>query len=999
MDNFNVIKPLGVGSFGSALLVQDVASQKQYVIKRVPLLNLSETEKEEAMKEVEVLSQMKHPNIITYHKSFEENGNLYIVTDYCDGGDLYSKIRTQNGNYFKEDQILDWFVQICLAVKHVHDRRILHRDIKTQNIFLTKSGIAKLGDFGIARILNNTSELARTCIGTPYYLSPEICENKPYNNKSDVWSIGCVLYELTTLKHAFEAKNIKNLVLKIVKGSLPQIPDIYSSELKNLLAQIFVRNPYERPSVNAILRKPIVLERICKFLNESKLKEEFNKTLPQKTSVKPSKNSKSQNINITNPAAKYGVSVARKKTPKTLLKKDILKGNEANRNTKNCNPVKISSVAYKNKNKMNSFKENKCSSVNPVNKNVFVENFTKKFLYSKRNESSLKAESSSSDISNLNKSIIELSSIEFCEASHKINFPSLLDSKNKLDSPKKGIAAHCCEKSKILAEEFSSSKSNCPSVDCFNDTSQKTVYKVNLPVIKHSVKQRSQWSKANCDILHNLPLEMTGSEMEATTENDKIIIHQNRPHSAPHIGRQSYFYLKNGSTVLSQASFSNECNRFNRNRNTLTNDNSFQPNCLINCSDCMDNNENEMHASETAIKVKKEVSHKNETDITCKNSLDIPYVEKDISCDSSECSTNSNLISESGACILNVTNIHTNSSPSSKTFKVNSQNTNSENISPENCNSISTFVKQSAILLPAILPVISTNGNEFQTYCIKSPMSVENCANFHLPVVRDVTEFQESNVNKTFVLKRNSCSNILKFIHLPTLTEEKIKNSTKEECSFPTESIYENDSKNRSPINSSFKENESLEKLKDSLFVNKVNIGIQCDIETYFGESPKKSSQNYFSSPQHQPLCCSMKSAMKHLMKESNQFFFSLPDLRVLDEESKLHSLETLENINNSSFSLNDANSSESSELFQSALSIQQDSEDENDYDLFQMCQSLRLILQQSQNSDSKSISSSWSLDESGDPFGEIEQLRIDLEKKLGLENFLKGKPYLEHLN
>ncbi|GIY07375.1 hypothetical protein CEXT_488981 [Caerostris extrusa] len=444
------------------------------------------------MKEVEVLSQMKHPNIITYHKSFEENGNLYIVTDYCDGGDLYSKIRTQNGNYFKEDQILDWFVQICLAVKHVHDRRILHRDIKTQNIFLTKSGIAKLGDFGIARILNNTSELARTCIGTPYYLSPEICENKPYNNKSDVWSIGCVLYELTTLKHAFEAKNIKNLVLKIVKGSLPQIPDIYSSELKNLLAQIFVRNPYERPS----------------------------------------------NFHLLN-----------------FVKLHI--------------------------------------------KLIFLHFYIQ-----------------------------------------KINSIHL----------KKGIAAHCCEKSKILAEEFSSIKSTCPSVDCFNDTSQKTVYKVNLPVIKHSVKQRPQWSKANCDILHNLPLEMTGSEMEATTENDKIIIHQNRPHSAPHIGRQSYFYLKNGPTVLSQASFSNECNRLNRNRDTLTNDNLFQPNCLINCSDGMDNNENEMLASETAIKVKNEVSHKNETDITCKNSLDIPYVENvDIPCDSSGCSTNSNLISERGS--------------------------------------------------------------------------------------------------------------------------------------------------------------------------------------------------------------------------------------------------------------------------------------------------------------------------------------------------------------
>lgn len=98
-------------------------------------------------------------------------------------GDLYKHINSQRGNLLPEDQILNWFVQLCLALKHVHDRKILHRDIKSQNVFLTKKGVVKLGDFGIARVLNSTVELARTCIGTPYYLSPEICENRPYNNK------------------------------------------------------------------------------------------------------------------------------------------------------------------------------------------------------------------------------------------------------------------------------------------------------------------------------------------------------------------------------------------------------------------------------------------------------------------------------------------------------------------------------------------------------------------------------------------------------------------------------------------------------------------------------------------------------------------------------------------------------------------------------------------------------------------------------------------------
>jgi len=117
---------------------------------------------------------------------------------------------------------LDWFVQICLALKYVHDRKILHRDLKTQNIFLTAKGDIKIGDFGIgnlisplshptdsniARVLQDTYDCAQTAIGTPYYLSPEICQEKPYNQKSDIWSLGCILYELVTLRHAFDANS------------------------------------------------------------------------------------------------------------------------------------------------------------------------------------------------------------------------------------------------------------------------------------------------------------------------------------------------------------------------------------------------------------------------------------------------------------------------------------------------------------------------------------------------------------------------------------------------------------------------------------------------------------------------------------------------------------------------------------------------------------------------------------------------------------------------
>uniref|UniRef100_A0AAY4DGV6 non-specific serine/threonine protein kinase n=1 Tax=Denticeps clupeoides TaxID=299321 RepID=A0AAY4DGV6_9TELE len=266
MEKYEKVKKIGEGSFGKAVLVKSREDGRQYVIKEIGISRMSSKERQESRKEVAVLANMSHPNIVQYKESFEESGCLYIVMDYCEGGDLFKKINSQKGVLFQEEQILDWFVQICLALKHVHDRKILHRDIKSQNIFLTKDGTVQLGDFGIARVLNSTVELARTCIGTPYYLSPEICENKPYNNKSDIWALGCVLYEMCTLRHAFEAGNMKNLVLKIIRGSYPPVSVHYSQDLRSLLAQLFRRNPRERPSINSVLDKLFLSRRIHKYL-------------------------------------------------------------------------------------------------------------------------------------------------------------------------------------------------------------------------------------------------------------------------------------------------------------------------------------------------------------------------------------------------------------------------------------------------------------------------------------------------------------------------------------------------------------------------------------------------------------------------------------------------------------------------------------------------------------------------------------------------------------
>ncbi|XP_013978374.2 serine/threonine-protein kinase Nek1 isoform X5 [Salmo salar] len=332
MDKYEKVRKIGEGSFGKAILVKSREDGKQYVIKEIGISRMSSKERQESRKEVAVLANMSHPNIVQYKESFEECGCLYIVMDYCEGGDLFKTINSQKGVQFPEEQILDWLVQICLALKHVHDRKILHRDIKSQNIFLTKDGTIQLGDFGIARVLNSTVELARTCIGTPYYLSPEICENKPYNNKSDVWALGCVLYEMCTLKHAFEAGNMKNLVLKIIRGSYPPVSIHYSQDLRSLMGQLFRRNPRERPSVSSILDKPFLSHRIFRFLTPEIIAQEFSHSflhkqpkagVVQAASAKrraPAPMPLTPAQKITKPAAKYGVPLNVRKASDAAMK-------------------------------------------------------------------------------------------------------------------------------------------------------------------------------------------------------------------------------------------------------------------------------------------------------------------------------------------------------------------------------------------------------------------------------------------------------------------------------------------------------------------------------------------------------------------------------------------------------------------------------------------------------------------------------------------------------
>ncbi|KFV00314.1 Serine/threonine-protein kinase Nek3, partial [Tauraco erythrolophus] len=279
MEEYKVLKVLGQGSFGRALLVHHRISDQKYAMKEIRL-PMSSSGIENSRKEAVLLAKMRHPNIVAYKESFEADGHLYIVMEYCDDGDLMQKIKHQRGKLFPEDTILHWFVQMCLGVKHIHDKRVLHRDIKSKNVFLTQNGKVKLGDFGSARLLAHPVSYACTYVGTPYYVPPEIWESMPYNNKSDIWSLGCILYELCTLRHPFQASSWKHLILKICKGSYIPLPSHYSYELHYLIKQMFKRNPKNRPSASTILARGC-LTKLIKNCLPSEMTNEFERVLKE----------------------------------------------------------------------------------------------------------------------------------------------------------------------------------------------------------------------------------------------------------------------------------------------------------------------------------------------------------------------------------------------------------------------------------------------------------------------------------------------------------------------------------------------------------------------------------------------------------------------------------------------------------------------------------------------------------------------------------------------
>ena len=283
---YKIIKKIGEGSFGVVYLAQYLKTSSPCVVKKIDFSGLTKEEIKESYNEVNILKKLDHPNIIKFLEVKPTKKYIEIITEYADKGDLFNQINKKKKKkiHFSEEIIKDWLIQTCLALKYIHNKHIIHRDIKPHNIFLTKKGAIKLGDFGISKRLNNTLEKAKTFVGTAFYLPPEIINGKKYSYSADIWSLGVTFYQLMTFKPPFNGESLPGLLKKISNEEKYEkiSKKYYSKELIELIYKMMDFRPSHRPKPNDILNMEFIQKRIIKYLEENQFDDRFSKTIIQK---------------------------------------------------------------------------------------------------------------------------------------------------------------------------------------------------------------------------------------------------------------------------------------------------------------------------------------------------------------------------------------------------------------------------------------------------------------------------------------------------------------------------------------------------------------------------------------------------------------------------------------------------------------------------------------------------------------------------------------------
>ncbi|XP_023015082.2 serine/threonine-protein kinase Nek8 [Leptinotarsa decemlineata] len=256
MEFYNTVRQLGKGTFGTVQLCERIHNKQKIVVKQI-VTELEGQQLEAAKNEVVILKSLNHPNVIQYYDSYIQKGLFYIVMEYASKGTLQESIERERPKYFTPQHVMDLFCQILMGLDHIHRRKVIHRDLKTENLFLTglKADVIKIGDFGISKNLVN-GKMANTVIGTCNYLAPELCDGKPYNSKSDIWSLGCILYEMCAMQKMFDG-TVSNIVLSIANGRKKTVnTKVYGKQMQEIIDMMLQPRPEDRPDTLALMTHP-----------------------------------------------------------------------------------------------------------------------------------------------------------------------------------------------------------------------------------------------------------------------------------------------------------------------------------------------------------------------------------------------------------------------------------------------------------------------------------------------------------------------------------------------------------------------------------------------------------------------------------------------------------------------------------------------------------------------------------------------------------------------
>ncbi|OAA76869.1 G2-specific protein kinase nimA [Akanthomyces lecanii RCEF 1005] len=304
-DKYETLEKIGHGSFGIIRKVRRKTDGFIMCRKEISYLRMSQKEREQLHAEFQILSHLRHANIVAYYhrEHLKASQDLHLYMEYCGNGDLGRVIKDLQlkGQRAQESFVWSIFSQLVLALYRCHygidppevgtnilgltqgvastpktpagAMTILHRDLKPENVFLGEDNSVKLGDFGLSKMIKS-QDFASTYVGTPFYMSPEICAAEKYTLKSDIWALGCIIYELCAKEPPFNAKTHYQLVQKIKEGKVAPLPEIYSPELNQVIRDCLKVNPDRRPDTVQLMNLPVV-----RLMRKEKEVVDFNKSL------------------------------------------------------------------------------------------------------------------------------------------------------------------------------------------------------------------------------------------------------------------------------------------------------------------------------------------------------------------------------------------------------------------------------------------------------------------------------------------------------------------------------------------------------------------------------------------------------------------------------------------------------------------------------------------------------------------------------------------------